>query len=188
MHTYYVAIDEVHTRESMQPLGDCLLSLRGEMKPMSSTDGAAPRRDRGRPAELDLQRPWLHQLGESVAKNKRTARVIEDDTMEGERDEEDDARDEPETTWTDHKAVLEAVQSAKNIYESRKEIRQRMFKVSLLGGRWQVERTGRSVYGLRCDIGKNTTLHLMAVTWHINKSASFEYNVYSEHGARILVD
>ena len=62
------------------------------------------------------------------------------------------------------------------------------FRVSVLGGLWQVQRTGRSVYGLRVDCRAKSATYNMAVSLGFPRSASFEYNKYGETTAAVLVD
>ena len=63
-----------------------------------------------------------------------------------------------------------------------------MFKKTLLGGKWQVARTGRTLYGLRVDVVKGSgSLHSMCLKFKLPASASFEYNVYGESLAADLV-
>ena len=53
----------------------------------------------------------------------------------------------------------------------------------LLGGAWQVQRTGRVVYGVQSVIKPNTVVEACAKKFGLTKSAAFEYNVYGENFA-----
>ena len=54
------------------------------------------------------------------------------------------------------------------------------FREQLLGGAWQIQRTGRVVYGLQSVIKPNNAVHDVAVKFRLPKSAAFEYNIYGE--------
>eukprot|EP00971_Amphidinium_carterae_P336458 6472834-Amphidinium_carterae.5 len=101
-------------------------------------------------------------------------------------DDDDDI--EQEDVWVDHTRVVAAVRAAREDFQAKRDKRLDVFKISLLGGRWQMERTGRNVYGLRCDLVKSTIIEQLASVWQLHKSASFEYNRYSVEGAEILID
>eukprot|EP00971_Amphidinium_carterae_P041792 821360-Amphidinium_carterae.2 len=55
-----------------------------------------------------------------------------------------------------------------------------LFRWQVMGGSWQMERTGRSLYGVRVDIKAATSLHAFSSRFRLGLSASFEYNVYTE--------
>eukprot|EP00971_Amphidinium_carterae_P108871 2155863-Amphidinium_carterae.1 len=97
MCTFYVSVDEIHSRDRMMPLLHCLESLQGEMKPVSSTDVAAGAKPRVKPVALDLQRPWLQQLGVGVAKRQRSAVATEEDQSDTAVESVDDRMEEDET-------------------------------------------------------------------------------------------
>ena len=82
-------------------------------------------------------------------------------------------------------AEAELAQQRQELAESR-EVMNLHFRVAVLGGTWQVQRTGRSIYGLRCDIKATSPLHGWAQELALARSASFEYNVYGEQGAADL--
>ena len=60
------------------------------------------------------------------------------------------------------------------------------FRWTLLGGEWQVQRTGRQVYGIRVDIKAHSPLHNFAVRFKLPRSSSFERNVYGSEGGQAL--
>ena len=82
-------------------------------------------------------------------------------------------------------AEAELLQQRQELAES-KDLMNLHFRVAILGGTWQVQRTGRAIYGLRCDIKPTSPLHDWAPRVGLNKSASFEYNVYGEQAASHL--
>eukprot|EP00971_Amphidinium_carterae_P312942 6218875-Amphidinium_carterae.1 len=188
MRTFYIGCDCIEAREHLMPLAQVLDNLRLEIKPQANIHGGNTNPSKTHRGDIAVDRPWLQQLDTQVRKGKREMKeVIADDVHEEGRDE-DSGIEEADEVWKDHASVLQAVKDARTAYETKKELRLRMFKVSLLGGRWQMERTGRSVYGLRCDVVKGTVVDSLATVWGMRKSASFEYNVYSNAGAEVLVD
>eukprot|EP00971_Amphidinium_carterae_P345783 6486913-Amphidinium_carterae.1 len=60
------------------------------------------------------------------------------------------------------------------------------FTLQVQGGAWQVERTGRSLYGVRCFAKRNTTAEHMCRAFHLKMSAAFEFNVHGEAMASAL--
>ena len=82
-------------------------------------------------------------------------------------------------------AEAELVQQRQELAESI-DLNNLHFRVAILGGTWQVQRTGRSIYGLRCDIKATSPLHAWAQGLALARSASFEYNVYGEQAASHL--
>ena len=60
------------------------------------------------------------------------------------------------------------------------------FTVHLLGGRWQMERSGRLKYGLRFDLKSQTPLFLFAEKFVLPKSASFDHELYGESLGHLL--
>ena len=61
-----------------------------------------------------------------------------------------------------------------------------LFRTSVLGGQWQMQRVGREVYGVRVDVRKDTFVWELCNTFNLFKSASFENNIYSEAGGSAL--
>ena len=55
-----------------------------------------------------------------------------------------------------------------------------MFREHLLGGSWQVSRTGRVVYGLQSVARPHTSVEALAKHFRLPKSAAFEYNIYGQ--------
>eukprot|EP00971_Amphidinium_carterae_P349089 6490841-Amphidinium_carterae.1 len=188
MRTVYVAVDRLESREEAQPLTQVLEALRMEIKPQGTSTSKPATGARERHQAVDVQRPWLQQLNAEMAKRKRgrTATMDNEDGAGSGSEEREDM--ENEDMWYDHAHIVEAVTAARSAYEQKREVRLRMFKISLLGGQWQMQRTGRTVYGLRCDVVRNSVVDLLATAWGLHKSASFEHNVYTQSGAETLVD
>ena len=62
------------------------------------------------------------------------------------------------------------------------------FKVSALGGQWQVARAGRSVCDLRVDCKAKTDAFNLAAKFGLPRPASFECNKCSHGAAALLID
>eukprot|EP00971_Amphidinium_carterae_P338750 6476246-Amphidinium_carterae.6 len=172
----------------MMPLGTCVQSLLSELKPSAGATGTAIKTHREKPEGINVSRPWLQQLDKQMTKRARTEAATEGTQVDHEDRSDDGDGEEADEQWHDHTTVIEAVKSARRDIEQKRELRISLFKISLLGGQWQIQRTGRSVYGLRVDVVKNTIVDELSNVWHVRKSASFEYNVYSREGAEILVE
>ena len=61
------------------------------------------------------------------------------------------------------------------------------YKLTVLGGLWQAVRTQRSNYGLKVEAKPGTVVRQMVDLYQMRRSRSFEFNLYSELGARLLV-
>eukprot|EP00971_Amphidinium_carterae_P108575 2149709-Amphidinium_carterae.1 len=59
--------------------------------------------------------------------------------------------------------VWEEIEAARKTYTTVDGSMETFFRDSLLGGVWQVERGGQSIYGWRCDVKQGTTLHMSYV-------------------------
>eukprot|EP00971_Amphidinium_carterae_P171666 3403402-Amphidinium_carterae.1 len=83
--------------------------------------------------------------------------------------------------------VSDAVKEAKRALPAFHLDYSSLFRVSVLGGEWQVKRTGRSIYGVRVD-GKTKGIitDLLACWPHLPRSASYDYSVYTSEGAHAL--
>eukprot|EP00971_Amphidinium_carterae_P315878 6279166-Amphidinium_carterae.2 len=56
-----------------------------------------------------------------------------------------------------------------------------------MGGRWQVERTGRTTYGPRVSVRPGSTAQLFVRQFALPESASFENNKFGESVCQVLV-
>ena len=61
------------------------------------------------------------------------------------------------------------------------------FVFSLLAGAWQVKRTGRQVYGHRCDCRRDSLARTFAAHFDLPVSASFEQTKFGERGSVLMV-
>lgn len=82
--------------------------------------------------------------------------------------------------------LFENLEELRCLVREDEAIQSDMFRSTLLGGHWQVHRTGRSVYGVRVDVRSNTLAASLCEAFGLNKSASFEHNVYGEEKASLL--
>eukprot|EP00971_Amphidinium_carterae_P344554 6485012-Amphidinium_carterae.1 len=62
----------------------------------------------------------------------------------------------------------------------------KLFHISVIGGQWQLERTGRTVYGMRAQVRRHSELDNFCLANNIVRSAAFEYNKYPEAEANGL--
>ena len=92
-----------------------------------------------------------------------------------------------EDATEDHYAELFAkLEAQRCALEDKEGMEADYFKTSLLGGAWQVKRTGPAVYGVRVDAKAGSPVAELCTTYGLPKSASFEQNVYGElHGNKL---
>ena len=62
------------------------------------------------------------------------------------------------------------------------------FVFSLLAGQWQIKRTGRTVYGHRCDCKRDSLARIFASAFQLPLSASFEQTKFGERGSALMVE
>eukprot|EP00971_Amphidinium_carterae_P285135 5660116-Amphidinium_carterae.2 len=62
------------------------------------------------------------------------------------------------------------------------------FRVTLLGGKWQLQRTAgeRSTYGLRVDVIPSTDMDQFVRRFALTRSGSYEFNVFGKSGSEAM--
>ncbi|CAE7317842.1 unnamed protein product [Symbiodinium sp. CCMP2592] len=60
------------------------------------------------------------------------------------------------------------------------------FRTSLIGGDWQLRRTGRVVYGVRIDVKAGSSMAEFCAKFSLAKSAGFEQSVYGDEPGQAL--
>eukprot|EP00971_Amphidinium_carterae_P332217 6466258-Amphidinium_carterae.1 len=146
-----------------------------------------PRAKRARHADVDIDagllaaHPWLRSLGASSSNCATMLGGAHDDqteTLADTSEQKDDVMDSTDRETfhalrsalrTDHSGVAEG-----SIPDDS------MFTVAILGGKWNLERTGRKLYGSRYDVRKDTPAHRCCVLHDMKLSASFDYHAHGE--------
>ena len=137
-------------------------------------------------AEVPL---WMQSLMGMEATETASAQSRGQDsskTTVSRQDSQDRDEAEPDVPEEPDERLWQELEANRRSFASRAEEIDTQFRMSLLGGAWQVARTGRAVYGLRVDIKKNTALWDFASAFNLKMSQSFENNVYSEAGGQLL--
>ena len=60
------------------------------------------------------------------------------------------------------------------------------FREAVLGGAWNIERSGRALFGIRVDVLANSVLHAFMRKFGLTMSASFEAKTYGEQDGHLL--
>ena len=66
------------------------------------------------------------------------------------------------------------------------EDRSQHFREAVLGGAWNIERSGRALFGIRVDVMTNSVVHPFVKKFGLSLSASFEARVYGERDGHLL--
>ena len=96
-----------------------------------------------------------------------------------------DALAEPDAD-AEYAALLEDLEADKHAQSLGQDDWKSDFMVHLLGGQWQMERSGRLKYGLRFDLKPNSPLFIFAEKFSLPKSASFDDRAYGESLGHLL--
>eukprot|EP00971_Amphidinium_carterae_P106602 2111656-Amphidinium_carterae.2 len=75
---------------------------------------------------------------------------------------------------------------ASGMHEGLDDVWSDFFSWQVLAGDWQIERTGRMVYGSRVDVKPGTELYNFVSVHLGSKSASFEFNRFGEKASHLL--
>ena len=93
---------------------------------------------------------------------------------------------EPEAPEGQEHSAWEELEDARQQINTTADELDEHFKISLLGGSWQVARTGRVIYGCRADIRPRSPLQDYVRAFGLKLSQSFENNLYTEEGGLAL--
>eukprot|EP00971_Amphidinium_carterae_P297643 5913473-Amphidinium_carterae.1 len=130
--------------------------------------------------------PWVVHLFEGGG--KRVAKHPDADAAAVASDSEMDdfgrEGDEVEKAFVDAAAELEEAKTASAGFAETPDTH---FRQTLLGGAWQVKRTGRAVYGLRADVKQSSPLRELCRRFSLGYSVSCEYNRFGERVSADLV-
>ena len=139
----------------------------------------------------DTMRPWQYQMlgllpdGSAPKKESRSWSKLHDDP---------DLAEDPEDAEGDVDDDIHAVAAIMNDVEAARQSLHESgldgmdgYKLTVLGGLWQATRAQRSNYGLKVEAKPNTVVRQMVDLYKMRRSRSFDFNLYSQHGARLLV-
>ena len=107
---------------------------------------------------------------------------------------EADLADDPEESERDVDEDISAVAAIMNDVEAARQSLQESgldgldgYKLTVLGGLWQATRAQRSNYGLKVEAKPNSVVRQLVELYKMRRSRSFDFNLYGQHGARLLV-
>eukprot|EP00971_Amphidinium_carterae_P016557 327138-Amphidinium_carterae.2 len=190
-HCHYAAHCQVKSFGVSIPLS-VLLQEQSEVKSETDVSGATVstgearvrKRTRDDEAVLD-EHPWMaafldvEPLASGIAGNTRTSLATSSRASAS-----TDDNDVPEDGSVD--AAFASMEKERADTFAAETTLQDEFKWTLLGGQWQAQRTGRNIYGYRVDCRAGGLPFLLANTFHMSRSASFEQNVYGENGSSLM--
>ena len=136
--------------------------------------------------DMQQQYPWLSAVTSSApSKTKKRSREAASDTLEADAEVEagsDAPRSSASAEDRDevYDAVFRSLEDKRCTVKTDESLQQDMFRTSVLGGKWQIQRTGRTIYGIRVDARPKSLAADFCSTFEIAKSSSFEQNVYGE--------
>eukprot|EP00971_Amphidinium_carterae_P013249 261070-Amphidinium_carterae.1 len=81
-----------------------------------------------------------------------------------------------------HASAWEELEVQRQTLDVTQETISEMFNIRIDGGEWQLERTGRSVYGMRCSTKRNTLVNVYCSNFGLKNSQAFELNVHGSYG------
>lgn len=190
MTSTFVSPRHLQSHAILQPLQPIITALLPDIKPEKAP---APERRKPIPtAEEPLLQefPWLASISEQEAGlPRKRARQSADGGVSEEmeaRSASEGAAESSEDEDAQYDQLFCALEEKRCVLKDDESLQQEMFRTSLLGGRWQLERRGRSVYGVRIDVKANSLASEFCGAFRLNKSASFEQNVYGEVAGNAL--
>ena len=163
------------------PLGYLLHSLIAELAPDPACDKGSRSSEQGSLAGRQNPGPAAGSMAGAPASASLNASAVPPEDAAA----VEEAVREAEARYTE---ISAAAGRAAADEDAAEEEDARDFRTSVLGGMWQVSRTGRSIYGLRVDCKAKSDVFRMAAQLLLPRSASFEYNKYTEDSAAALVE
>ena len=190
MRSWFAADGRVLSHDVLQPLQPVLTALAPEQA--REPDLVPPPTARRRAAEPSLveEHPWLAAVTTVNPSQEHSDREelpddAADDTL-GDPASERDGLEGAGGQDGDYDDLFTALENQRCVLRGDAAEHGDMFRTSLLGGQWQVERTGRAIYGIRVDVKKGTTAAELCAAFKLTKSSSFERSVYGEEGGSFL--
>eukprot|EP00971_Amphidinium_carterae_P348706 6490637-Amphidinium_carterae.3 len=102
-----------------------------------------------------------------------TEQLVQEDTSQESASEEDEA----EKGWTKAYEALEEDREAIRVLEVQAD---EWFRYDLMGGAWNITRSGKVAYGPRVSAKPNSVAAAFLKTFNVPNSASFEHATYGE--------
>ena len=190
MRSWFAADGRLLSHDVLQPLLPMLKALAPEQAREPEVLPPATARRRAAEPSLVEKHPWLAAVTSLKEPQERSDREeLPDDAAEdslGDKASEDDGLEGASGQDGDYDELFTALENQRCVLRGDVTAHSDMFRTSLLGGQWQVERTGRTIYGVRVDAKPGTTAAELCAAFKLTKSASFERSVYGEEGGSFL--
>ena len=193
MHSWFASEGRLCSRDVLQPLDlilDAAASEKGaqERVPKPAREPAPPEPD----ADLAAQYPWLRGFTAATASKRKRApsdtapEVPGQSSLESPVDECEAVDKAAAAEDEAYNSLFEDLEDQRCAVHAAFDTLADQFRTSLLGGDWQLRRTGRLVYGVRVDVKAGSAVADLCSTYSLNKSASFEQSVYGDEYGQAL--
>eukprot|EP00971_Amphidinium_carterae_P235168 4666599-Amphidinium_carterae.2 len=90
---------------------------------------------------------------------------------------------DPDEERLPHAAVWHDLESQRVNLDISQDCVAEHFNIRIDGGDWQLQRTGREVYGMRCSTKRNTLVQAYCTQFGLKQSQAFEMNVHGAYGS-----
>ncbi|CAE7712127.1 unnamed protein product [Symbiodinium sp. CCMP2592] len=174
LHSWFSSEGSLCSRDVLQPLDLILDAAASEKKVAKERSEPSRKSVVAEPdAELTAQYPWLRTfVGTAAASKRKRASCTDDADFSSEDIQYDD--------------LFEQLEEQRCVINAAFETLADQFRTSLIGGDWQLRRTGRVVYGVRIDVKAGSSMAEFCAKFSLAKSASFEQSVYGDEPGQAL--
>ena len=194
LHSWFSSECRLCSRDVLQPL-NLILDAAASEKKVAKERSEQPRKSaQAEPnAELTAQYPWLRSFVGTASSNKsRSSResAPEDPEKSAQSHATDDCEGTDDADFNSEDIQYDGL--FEQLEEQRCEIHAAFedwadqFRTSLIGGDWQLRRTGRLVYGVRIDVKAGSSVADFCTKFSLAKSASFEQSIYGDEPGQAL--
>ena len=177
MRTRFAADGRLLSHDVLQPLLPVLKALLPEQAREPEVLPPATARRRAAEPSLVEEHPWLAAVTSLKEPQERSDREeLPDDAAEdslGDKASEDDGSEGAGGQDGDYDELFTALENQRCALRGDVAAHSDMFRTSLLGGQWQVERTGRTIYGVRVDAKQGTTAAALCAAFKLTKECEF---------------
>ena len=188
LQTSYKAPGIITSHDFLQPLALILDGLTREESLLgkSSKHAEAPKqRAASSSSSAAALPPWAAARLAAASTPASASQSTGVGPEEASQQEPDEAQ--PVAELADYETVYAQVDAERQqLMDVESDLSAEYFRWSILGGAWSVQRSGRSVYGVRVDIRAQSPLLGFARLVNLTQSASFDNHTYSAEGGRLL--
>eukprot|EP00971_Amphidinium_carterae_P107474 2128807-Amphidinium_carterae.2 len=187
MNTTCVGNKRIHSFHDVVPLASVLRSLERDV-PVQRRRAAADDASQASGNNAKRKRAQTSTSNTASASSAGPPDTLDasdilDAAVDSEQESDNEGLDEEEHAWDN---VYKTVEMARQGWREAWGDTNTWFRSELSGGAWQMERTGREVYGTRINVKPHSPAHKMATRFNMPLSASFEINVYGNETGTVL--